>query len=342
MSKIAVRGGHSVNCVGASALLDEVIEDRKVYPSVIKYLKLAGNEVLDVTSNKHTQREDLAFGVNKANNWGADLFISIHFNNAYKSYNGAIGTETIIYPNSKSAYPYAKRINDNLVNLGFKKHSVGVINATRRLYELRHTSCPAVITEVCFVEATQDVALYRKLGADRIGKAIAEGIVGHSIDSENDVTSTEGFKELRYIKPCMKNSNIKSLQTILKNLKYYKSKVDGVFGSHTQDAVLDYQKEHTVLNKHAIVDKKTWDSIMAHKPTKKSNPIKANNINGKYGRVNANILNVRENPKGNSEIIGKLSHSQKVKLFKDCGNGWYSIYYGQKGGYVSKKYIKII
>lgn len=184
--KIAIRGGHNPKATGASALIDEVIEDRKVCAAVIKYLKLAGHEVLDVTPASMDKRSDLYFGVKEATNFGAELFISIHFNNAYAKYNGAIGTETIIYPNSKTAYPYAKRINDNLVDLGFAKHSTGVINDTRGLYELRCTKCPAVIVEVCFVEATEDVKLYKQLGADLIGKAIAEGILGKEIRVESE------------------------------------------------------------------------------------------------------------------------------------------------------------
>ena len=34
----------------------------------------------------------------------------------------------------------------------------------------------SIIVECFFVEATEDVALYKKLGADALGKAIAEGI----------------------------------------------------------------------------------------------------------------------------------------------------------------------
>ena len=41
----------------------------------------------------------------------------------------------------------------------------------------------AMIVEVCFVEATEDVNLYKKLGADAIGKAIAEAIVNKKIEN---------------------------------------------------------------------------------------------------------------------------------------------------------------
>ena len=37
--KIAVRGGHNFSVRGASGLIDETTEDRKVKDSVIKYLK---------------------------------------------------------------------------------------------------------------------------------------------------------------------------------------------------------------------------------------------------------------------------------------------------------------
>ena len=47
--KISVRGGHCPKVAGASALIDELTEDRKVKDSVIKYLKQLNHEVLDVT-----------------------------------------------------------------------------------------------------------------------------------------------------------------------------------------------------------------------------------------------------------------------------------------------------
>ena len=43
--KIAVRGGHIPKVTGASALINELTEDRKVKDSVIKYLRQLGCEV---------------------------------------------------------------------------------------------------------------------------------------------------------------------------------------------------------------------------------------------------------------------------------------------------------
>ncbi|WP_235809728.1 hypothetical protein [Sarcina ventriculi] len=54
-----------------------------------------------------------------------------------------------------------------------------------RLYELRKPTIPAIICEVCFCEATEDVKIYHKCGADIIGKLIADGINGSDKASIN-------------------------------------------------------------------------------------------------------------------------------------------------------------
>ena len=177
--KIAVRGGHTELCTGASALINELTEDRKVKDAVVKYLKILGQDVLDVTppvNYTSSASKDLAYGVNKANNYGANLFVSIHFNKAYDTYNGSLGSEVCVY----STNDYANRVVEKLGCLGFGNRGQKIRTG---LYELKHTSMVSMIVEVCFVEATEDVALYKKLGADAIGKAIAEAIVNKKIEN---------------------------------------------------------------------------------------------------------------------------------------------------------------
>lgn len=181
--KIAVRGGHNFQAPGASGLIDETTEDRKVKDSVINYLRQLGHDVLDVTPNNMDSDSDLVYGVSKANNWGADLFISIHFNKAYNSYNGAIGTETWVYSKSdniKLDEEIAARIVNAIAGLGFINRGVKESN---QLYELKATNMASIIVEVCFVEATEDVALYKRLGPDVIGKVIAEAISNKKINN---------------------------------------------------------------------------------------------------------------------------------------------------------------
>ncbi|MBS5884847.1 MAG: N-acetylmuramoyl-L-alanine amidase [Clostridium sp.] len=180
--KIAVRGGHNFLATGAKALIDEVLEDRKVKDALIKYLKQLGHEVLDVTPGNMDTDNDLMYGVSKANSWGADIFISIHFNKAYNSYNGAIGTETWVYSktdNIKLDEEVAGRIVDRIGALGFVNRG---IKERTDLYELKATKMASVIVEVCFVEATEDVNLYKRLGPDRIGQTIAEAIANKKVE----------------------------------------------------------------------------------------------------------------------------------------------------------------
>ena len=227
IKKIAVRGGHTELCTGASALIDELTEDRKVKDAVIKYLRELGYEVLDVTtpvnytSNSST---DLAYGVNKANEWGADLFISIHFNKAYDSYNGALGSEVCVY----STHDIAQRVVDGLASLGFKNRGQKIRTG---LYELKHTKMKSMIVETCFVEATEDVALYNKLGSDAIGKAIAEDIVNKKIDVKIKENNKEDNEEMNYSMYLFsKNWYLKRYSDIAGNATYknnpYKHYVD--------------------------------------------------------------------------------------------------------------------
>lgn len=171
--KIAIRGGHCPKVPGASGILNEVTEDRKVKDAVIKYLKQLGHQVYDVTppDSMATSSGDLAHGVNEANRLKVDIFASIHFN----AFNGtASGTEVCVY----SPHDYAQRVVNNLTKLGFKYRG----QKTRtNLYELKNTAMKAMIVEVCFVDSTTDAEIYKRVGHDAVGKAIAEGIVNQKV-----------------------------------------------------------------------------------------------------------------------------------------------------------------
>ena len=198
--KIAVRGGHCPKVPGASKFIDELTEDRKVKDSVIKYLKQLGHEVLDVTppDNTTSSSADLSNGVNRANLFSADLFVSIHFNKAYNIHNGVLGSEVCVY----TPFDTAQRVVNGLAGLGFKNRGQKV---RTNLYELKHSKMKAMIIEVCFVEATGDVSLYKRLGHDLIGKTIAESISDKKLSTllekpiEESVKQTYLFSDKWYL-----------------------------------------------------------------------------------------------------------------------------------------------
>lgn len=297
IKKIAVRGGHTEKATGASALIDELTEDRKVKDAVIKYLRKLGYEVLDVTppvNYTSSVSADLAYGVNKANEWGADLFVSIHFNKAYDSYNGALGSEVCVY----STHDIAQRVVNGLGELGFKNRGQKI---RKELYELRNTSMKAMIVETCFVEATEDVVLYKRLGADAVGKKIAEAIVngkaaenttpvqkeearkpqstvsntdswvrrlqeecnkqGFSNQSVDGIAGSNTLKGCPTVRQGARGNITKLIQERLVTLGYNTNGVDGIFGNGTKNAVIAFQKSKG-LSVDGIVGTNTWRKLL--------------------------------------------------------------------------------
>ena len=270
--KIAIRGGHVPQIPGASKFIDELTEDRKVKDSVIKYLKALGQNVLDVTppDNTSTLNGDLSYGVNKANNWGADLFVSIHFNKAYDIYNGCLGSEVCVH----STFDIAQKVVNALASLDFKNRGQKVRN---NLYELNHTKMKAMIIEVCFVEATEDVALYKKLGHDLIGKTIAQAIANKNIsipttkpvvnNTDNwikrlqEECNKQGFNSYPTLKKGARGNITKLLQEKLVSLGYNTNGVDGIFGAGTEKAVISFQKNNGLVV-DGIVGKNTWRKLL--------------------------------------------------------------------------------
>ena len=276
--KIAVRGGHCPRVPGASKFLDELTEDRKVKESVIKYLKQLGHEVFDVTppDTTNSSNMDLSFGVNKANIFNVDLFVSIHFNKAYEVYNGFLGSEVCVY----SPFDIAQRVVNGLSSLGFKNRGQKV---RPQLYEIRHTNMKAMIIEVCFVESIGDVGLYKKLGHDLIGKTIAQAITNKNINNSdakstvnNEIKSNntdnwikrlreecnkQGFSSYPTLKKGARGNITKLLQEKLVSLGYNTNGIDGIFGSATKKAIISFQKSNGLVA-DGIVGQNTWRKLI--------------------------------------------------------------------------------
>lgn len=296
--KIAIRAGHTFSVPGASGILDETKENRKVKDAVIKYLKMTSHSILDVTPNDsyNTVSKEIGYGVNKANEWGADLFLSIHFNKAYSSYDGAIGSEVLVYDINKNNNE-AKRVLNNIVSLGFKDRGV---KERKDLGELRRTNMTSMIVEVCFIEAKKDVEIYRKNGYEKVALMIAEGIVGKIeekpevpdggqeepkpskpetnwiIDLQKELNRSyganlvvDGIAGTKTLATCPilkkgdKGEIVKILQKRLYAIDYPcgATGADGDFGDNTEVAIIRFQKEKKIMV-DGIVGRETWEKLM--------------------------------------------------------------------------------
>lgn len=208
---IGIDMGHPINA-GASNLLNETTENRKIGTKVIELLKSKGHTVVNCTVDQNVN--ELAQRVAKANAQKLDVFVSIHLNAG-----GGHGTETYIYNESyngkENNRAIAKSVNDKIVNsCNFRNRGVKEGN----YYVLRETIAPAILIEVCFVDSAEDKG---KLNTDKVAIAICEGLTGQSYNqattpgtnaagemyrvrkSWTDISSQKGaFSDLNNAKKC--------------------------------------------------------------------------------------------------------------------------------------------
>lgn len=199
MSLITISPGHYLPGTGVHDLIDEVTEARKVVNRVVQLLRVASvgvTQVVDHTSSSPTQNLD--YLITQHNKTHRKLDVSIHFNATSGRHDTGIGTE-VLYQNDKMrtfANKISKSIStaSNLRNRGGKKR----IN----LAFLNNTNQPAILIEVCFVNSTIDVAIYKEK-FEEICIAIANELIqyvkpGHPMIRElPEITSKEvqEFKE---------------------------------------------------------------------------------------------------------------------------------------------------
>ena len=141
------------------------------------YLEAAGCEVMMRQSDNlagEAWREDRQTPVcQEANDWPADIFVSIHCN----AFNGsANGTEVECYQLGGEGARLAQCLQNQLVDtLGTVDRGV---KAMPQLMVLKHTDMTAVLVEIAFIdnEADADLLRYRQ---DDIARAIARGITDY-------------------------------------------------------------------------------------------------------------------------------------------------------------------
>lgn len=130
-----------------------------------------------------TTSESLKLRCKMSNEWGADLFVSIHCN-AHDNVNTR-GTEVFAYSLNSTAGAYAKNIQSAIVNkLGMTDRGV----KQYPWYVLEHTKAPAVLVETGFITNGADAMLLVYNRKD-FAEAIYEGIIGKKKE-ENNVGQT--------------------------------------------------------------------------------------------------------------------------------------------------------
>jgi N-acetylmuramoyl-L-alanine amidase len=146
------------------------------------HVKMSRNKLEDNVGK--TTSEALSLRCRMANEWGAELYVSIHTN----AFDGkANGTETLVYSLESKSVPTAKRIQKAIIE-EFGTRDRGV-KARPDLYVLRKTTMPAVLVETAFIDNSEDAKLLKDK-QDGFAKAIYEGITGEKVKGSDDVGQT--------------------------------------------------------------------------------------------------------------------------------------------------------
>src|SRR5215831_2202225 len=167
---VVISSGHGLKIRGASGILDEVNEARRVVKQVVENMKSRGATVYEFHDDTSTtQQKNLETIVNFHNRHKRNLDISVHFN-AYESTDNPMGTECLYYSQKDLAGKVASMISDasGLKNRGGKQRT--------NLYFLNNTKAPAILIEVCFVDSSADAMAYNA-SIDKICWAIVNATV---------------------------------------------------------------------------------------------------------------------------------------------------------------------
>lgn len=186
---IAIDPGHNAPPHDIGASFGTYSED-KIVLAVAQQLKLICDGVGIKTINclpksSASVLDSLQQRCKLSNDGGATIYVSIHCNIAIPA-NGSRGSET--YAISTAGKAIAANIQREYTKLGFKDRGVkSTLDGGVAPYVLRNTNAIAVLTEICFLDAAEDMAIFNQRGLKAIAQAIFNGIThGMTFDAQPD------------------------------------------------------------------------------------------------------------------------------------------------------------
>lgn len=184
--KVFINPGHDQKydsgAVNPNSGLREADVAAEVGALVVDYLEAASCECQIMQSDnlaptpagrsEYTDRQGLTV-TETANEWGADLFVSIHCNAANAA---AQGTEVECFGGGGAGEALAQCIQSQIVgSLGTVDRGVKYMP---KLLVLRYTDMPAVLVEMAFIDNDEDAALLAD-EQDDFARAIARGVTDY-------------------------------------------------------------------------------------------------------------------------------------------------------------------
>lgn len=177
-SRLFIFAGHSTKSVGAKGNgLEEHFLAQRLVEEIISHIGNLADDIEIITKEYDDKysREYLFKRCKLVNDnckGYESVAIDVHFN-AFMSPE-AKGTEVWHYPKSAKGRTLAELLNVVMMKYFFNRG----VKETDKFYFLKHTSCPAVILEVCFITSSEDIHQYLRK-RKRIAKDIAKAIVDY-------------------------------------------------------------------------------------------------------------------------------------------------------------------
>ena len=153
-------------------------------------LLAAGHEVkLTRTDWEQAETDDLNVRTSLSNDWGADLFVSIHCNSAASP--NAAGYEVWTSPGDTEGDALATCIYAQIAiefpgRTGRADYSDGDPDKESRFYVLVHTDAPACLVEMAFISNDEEAALLSDSAwQERYARAITRGVTDYAVLKTN-------------------------------------------------------------------------------------------------------------------------------------------------------------
>ena len=327
-------GGYDNGAVQNGVLEDEI--NLQISKKIESKLKAKGVQV------EMSRYDDTYFSLTDrtrmANNWGADIFVSIHQNSATSS--SAKGIETYYHPTRQDSRELASEIQDDLIQY---TNAVDRGVKTANYAVIRTASMSSSLVECGFVSNPTEA---KNLSSSSYQDKVAEGIVNGIMDylEENVILNNAGSN----------NNNNNSGSSNTTTTQSGTVKVNGalnvrsgagtsysVIGSLSNGAKVEivetsgswykikYGSGYGYISKDYVTVSSSSNSGSTNTTTMQSGTVKVNGA-----------LNVRSGAGTNYSVIGSLSNGAKVEIVETSGS-WYKIKYGSGYGYVSKDYILV-
>lgn len=188
--RVVIDPGHAGRNIDPGAVnkttgLQEADISLSVSRLVEKYLLAVGYEVkLTRTDFEQVETDDLSYRTTLANDWGADIFISLHCNSATNQ--KAKGYEVWTSPGNTLGDKLATCIYEQIAaefpdRAGRTDYSDGDPDKESRFYVLVHTDAPACLVEMAFISNDAEAELLADAAwQDRYARAIARGVTDYT------------------------------------------------------------------------------------------------------------------------------------------------------------------